>query len=129
MSALVIDTSSWIDYFGTGHQADAIEDALKEGRVYLPPIVAAELTSGATGKRAQAELRSLLLDLPLCHTPIEHWFRVGALRARLLKVGETISTPDAHVAQCTLDLAGELLSEDRVFARIAGSVGLRLLAM
>lgn len=129
MSALVIDTSSWIDYFGVGHQADAIEDALKEGRVYLPPIVAAELTSGAFGKHEHAELESLMLDLPLCHTPLEHWFRVGALRARLLRAGETISTPDAHVAQCAMDLAGELLSEDRVFARIAGSVRLRLLAM
>ncbi len=127
MSALVIDTSSWIDYFGTGRRADVIEDALEEGRVYLPPIVAAELASGVRGKRELEELESFMLDLPVCHTPLEHWFRVGALRAKLLTMGETMSTPDAHVAQCAVDLAGELLSADRVFTRIAAAVGLRLL--
>ncbi|MEE8409205.1 MAG: PIN domain-containing protein [Myxococcota bacterium] len=127
MSALVIDTSSWINYFGTGRRADVIEDALNEGRVYLPPIVAAEMTSAVLRRRELLELQSFMLDLPLCHTPLEHWFRVGALRTKLLRVGETISTPDAHVAQCAIDLAGELLSEDRVFARIAGGVRLRLL--
>lgn len=129
MSALVVDTSSWIGYFARGHLAVVIEDALNDGRVYLPPIVAAELTSGISSKRELEELRSFMLDLPLCHTPIEHWFRVGALRAKLFRVGESISTPDAHIAQCAIDLAGELLSEDRVFQRIAESAQLRLLAV
>ena len=126
MSALVVDTSSWISYFASGRSASLIEDALGDGRVYLPPVVAAELTSGALRKRERDELLSLLRDLPLCHAPLDHWFRVGDLRARLLGKGEAISTPDAHVAQCALDLAGELLTEDRVFARIASSIGLRL---
>ena len=67
-----------------------------------------------------------MLDLPVCHTPLDHWFRVGALRQKLLSTGETLSTPDAHVAQCALDLGGELLSSDAVFVRIAGAAGLRL---
>ncbi|RLB46937.1 MAG: PIN domain nuclease [Deltaproteobacteria bacterium] len=128
MSALIIDTSSWIAYFGDGRRADVIEDGLREGRVYLPPVVAAELTSGTLTKRKLTELMSFLEDLALCHTPLEHWLRVGSLRAKLRRAGETISTPDAHVAQCALDLGGELLSEDGVFRRIAGSAGLRLLA-
>ena len=64
MSALIIDTSSWIAYFGDGRRADLIEDALREGRVYLPPVVAAELTSGTLGKRELAELKSLLEPPP-----------------------------------------------------------------
>lgn len=127
MSALVIDTSTWIDYFGSGHRAEVIEDALKDGRAYLPPIVAAELTSGNLAKSDLAELTSLLEDLPICHAPLEHWFRVGELRRRLFAVGEAISTPDAHVAQCALDLGASLVSEDGVFERIAGTVGLRLI--
>lgn len=126
MSALVVDTSSWIDYFASGRHAKIIDAALEEGRVYLPPIVAAELTSGSLSKRELAELESLLEDLPLCHTPLAHWLRVGRLRAKLLGAGETISTPDAHVAQCALDLAGLLLSEDAVFVRVANVAGLRL---
>ena len=126
MSALVIDTSSWINYFRQSRRAALIEEALNEGRVYLPPLVAAELTSGVLGKRQREDLQSLLRDLPLCHSSIEHWFRVGALRAKLRHRGEALSTPDAHVAQCAIDLAAELLSEDQVFARIAASAHLRL---
>jgi predicted nucleic acid-binding protein len=126
VSALVIDASSWIDYFASGHNAAAIEDALADGRVYLPPIVAAELLSGELDKRDLGALESLLKDLPLCDTSIEHWFRVGRLRCKLLTAGETVSTPDAHVAQCAIDLAATLMSEDRVFQRMAKRVGLRL---
>jgi tRNA(fMet)-specific endonuclease VapC len=128
VSALVIDTSSWIDYFGSGLRSEIIEDALKEGRVYLPPLVAAELSSGALGKKERASLESFLQDLPLCQTPFDHWVRVGRLRQKLLAAGETLSTPDAHVAQCALDLEGVLLSEDRLFSRIARVAGLRLVA-
>ena len=127
MSALVVDTSSWVSFFASGARAAEIEDALGDGRVYLPPVVAAELTSGALARRELEELRSFLADLPLCHTPLEHWLAVGELRASLRRQGESISTPDAHVAQCTLDLGAVLLSEDTVFSRIAPGIGLRLL--
>jgi len=128
VSALIIDTSSWIAYLGDGQHAEVIEEALTEGRVYLPPVVAAELTSGNLGKREMNELVFFLQDLALCHTPLEHWLRVGNLRVKLRGMGETISTPDAHVAQCALDLGGELLSEDHVFERIAEPASLRLAA-
>jgi hypothetical protein len=51
---------------------------------------------------------------------------VGLLRASLREKGLSVSTPDAHVAQCTLDLEAELLTLDGVFARIARAVPLRL---
>ena len=59
-------------------------------------------------------------------TDPEHWFRVGKLRAGLRAEGLSVSTPDAHVAQCAIDTGGVLLTEDRVFEKIAKIVLLRL---
>ena len=126
MSALVVDTSSWVSYFNKG-EGSVIDEALAEGRVYLSGIIAAELSSGKLSVRHRSDLESFLGDLPLIYNDLSHWFRVGQLRAGLLLKGLTVSTPDAHVAQCALDLRAELLTEDKVFAKIAQKVGLQLL--
>ena len=57
---------------------------------------------------------------------MSHWFRVGKLRATLRARGLSVSTPDAHVAQCAIETGGVLLTEDRVFEKIAKLVPLRL---
>ena len=44
----------------------------------------------------------------------------------LFKPGFSVSTPDAHVARCALDLDAELLTEDRIFATLARHVPLKL---
>ena len=51
---------------------------------------------------------------------------MGRLRADLRARGLSVSTPDAHVAQCALDVDGLLLTEDAVFAKIAHVAPLRL---
>ena len=125
VSALVIDTSSWISYFA-GKGSGLIESALEEAQVYLPPVVAAELLSASMSSKDRLALEDLLTQLPLCGTERAHWFRVGKLRALLGAGGVSVSTPDAHIAQCALDLNAELLTEDKVFERIARRHPLRL---
>ena len=126
MSALVIDTSSWIAYFREGSGDAIIEPALEEGTVYLPPVVAAELLSGRMAERARGDLEEFLLTLPLCPADVAHWFRVGRLRNSLAARGLSISTPDAHVAQCALDLGADLLSADTIFRLVARHTKLSL---
>ena len=126
MSALVVDTSSWVSYFASAGPS-VIDDALAEGRVFLPPLVAAELVSGRLTSRQRTELESFLADLPLCTTDFDHWLRVGSLRAQLFSVGLSVSTRDAHIAQCALDLHGELLSEDGIFSKVAKKSALQVL--
>lgn len=125
MSALVVDTSSWVAYLGRG-DGDLLDEALAEGRVHLPPVVAAELVSGKMTPGQRRALEQLLADLPLCATGFDHWVRVGRLRASLAARGLQVSTPDAHVAQCAIDLDGRLLTEDAIFARVARLAPLRL---
>lgn len=127
MSGLVVDTSVWIDFFA-GRPARALEDGLLQGAVTLPPIVVAELISGARVAKQQAAISELVHDLPVHDTPVEHWVRVGDLRRQLAEKGIAISTPDAHVAQCAIDLGALLLTRDRVFDRIARHSVLRTTA-
>lgn len=122
---LVVDTSSWIDFF-RGETIPLLEDALALGSVVLPPIVLAELVSGATKPSDRAALIDLLGDLALHETPREHWIRAGELRLRLRAKGHSISAPDSHVAQCALDRDAPLLTRDRAFSTIARHAPLRL---
>ena len=126
MSALVVDTSSWISYLAHQREERRIEDALDDGRLHLPPVVAAELAAGKLTHRQRTRLHELLAELPLVVCDLRHWLRTGELRARLASKGLSVSTPDAHVAQCTLDLDADLLSEDAVFAPVSLHPGLRL---
>ena len=125
MSGVVVDTSVWIDFLA-GVSTPSLEEALAQGLVVLPPLVVAELVSGAHRQREKAMLEDLLEELPLHETPLAHWIRVGELRRGLKKKGLSVSTPDAHVAQCALDREAVLLSRDAVFRSIARHAPLRL---
>jgi len=124
VSAVVVDTSVWIDFFA-GRPTERLEEALRLGSVTLPPVVVAELLSGVRG-RDRAAMVDLLTDLELASAPLAHWIAVGDLRAALARRGLTVSTPDAHVAQCALDRDALLLSHDAIFTRIAAATALRV---
>ena len=128
MNVVVTDTSSWISYFKDQPCAE-LDLALKEGRVFLSPIVAAELLSSRLKPKECEELSSFLKELPLAETPFEHWQKVGALRAHAASKGIHLSTPDAHVAQCALDQDGYLLTEDKIFKKLVKISPLRLLSV
>ena len=125
MSAVVVDSSVWIEFF-RGRDFPLLEEALAEGRAVVAPLVVAELVSGASSRGDARRVTELMRALELCETPREHWIRVGELHRALRGHGVAVSTPDAHVAQCALDLDAILLAEDRVFARIARWAPLRL---
>ena len=125
MSAIVADTSEWIEYFA-GRPAPLLDHGLAAGLVVVPPVVVAELISGVRSAADRAALEDLLRDLRGSDAGFDHWARVGALRASLLARGLSVSTPDAHVAQCALDLDALLLTRDGVFAKIAKFAALRL---
>jgi predicted nucleic acid-binding protein len=118
VSAIVVDTSIWVEFF-RGRELPRLEQALSDGDVVLPPIVAAELASAPLAVRERERLEGFLRDLPLAETPLAHWFRVGALRAAAAKKGLTVSTTDAHIAQVAIDLGGVVWSADEVFGRLA----------
>ncbi|HXT69609.1 MAG TPA: PIN domain-containing protein [Vicinamibacterales bacterium] len=125
MSGIVVDTSEWIEFLA-GRSASVLEHALAAGLVVVPPLVVAELVSGARTVADRGALADLLDDLMLHHTTFDHWVRVGSLRHSMRATGVIVSTPDAHVAQCALDRDVPLLTRDGIFLRIAERTELRL---
>lgn len=125
MSAIVADTSEWVEYLA-GRPAPLLDHALAAGLVVVPPIVVAELLSGVRSASDRSALEDLLRDLAMPSLGFDHWVRVGTLRASLSAHGLNVSTPDAHVAQCALDQDAPLLTRDAVFTKIARSTSLRL---
>lgn len=126
MIAVVVDTSSFISYFAGKGDPTRVEEALEVSRVYLSPVVAAELLSARMKPAEHEELLAFLKDLPACETDFDHWVRVGMLRSEASKRGLVLSTPDAHVAQCALDLHAALLTEDKIFTKLATWTRLRV---
>lgn len=124
--SLIVDSSSWISYFAGRRADEVIDEALAVGQVVMAPIVAAELLSGRLSRTERRDLQALLQALPWCQTDVAHWFRVGELRHMLRRQGLSVSTPDAHVARCALDLDAFLLSEDAIFRKIAPHCGLQI---
>jgi predicted nucleic acid-binding protein len=112
--------------FFKGTTLDFLEESLQAGKVLAPPLVVAELISGTFHPNQQVELVSFLGSLRLCEVDFPHWIRVGELRASLRKKGYSISTPDAHVAQCTLDAGAVLFSFDSIFKKVSRIVNLEL---
>ena len=125
MSAVVVDTSVWLEFF-RGKPLPRLEDALREGLVVLPPVVAAELLSARLSKAERRSLAAFVQDLPLHPVPLSHWVAVGALRAELSHKGLSVSTPDAHVAECAIEAGGLLWSTDAIFHKMSRVSALRL---
>jgi predicted nucleic acid-binding protein len=103
-----------------------VAEALEHGAVVVPPIVVSELNTGATTQPQRLAIGELLQDAPIHATPLDHWMRVGDLRRTLARKGLSVTIPDAHVAQCALDLDAVLLTSDAVFSAIAKHVPLRV---
>lgn len=125
MKEIVVDTSYWIEAFRGKHTA-LLEEALKGGRVVLPPLVLAELISGCKTEKQENKLIRFLSFIPLHPVGRTHWKNVGLLRAHLQGKGWKVSIPDCHIAQCALEMDGTLLTYDKVFRKIADLIGLKL---
>ena len=125
MAGIVIDASVWIDAL-SGEKIQRVEDALADGSAVIPPLVIAELVTGAVTPAMREAIGEFLQVTWIHDTPLEHWIDVGTLRRTLARKGVNVTIPDAHVAQCALDRDAVLLATDKIFREIAKYAPLRL---
>lgn len=128
MTGAVADTSEWIEYLAM-RPAPAFRQWLENGNIVVPPVVLAELTSGARSREEQFAIEDLLADLQMHECSFHHCARAGELRRALRAKGINVSTLDALVAQCALDLDAPLLTRDAIFWKIAAHTKLRLASL
>lgn len=125
MDVIVTDTSVLLDYFER-YWVRLLEKAFDAGTLVLPPLVVSEVISGDLTLEQRWALAELLQDAPVHETSLAHWIAVGELRHQLRRKGLTVTLPDAHVAQCALDLDALLLTRDAIFTEIARHTELRV---
>lgn len=125
MAGIVVDTSVLLDYF-EGDPLQLLKDAAVHGGLFLPPLVIAEVVSGDMHPDQRFALGELLQEAPMHITSLAHWLDVGKLRRELRRRGVNVNLPDAHVAQCALDLDAVLLTRDDIFPLIAHHTPLRV---
>jgi predicted nucleic acid-binding protein len=123
--AVIVDSSIWIDALVRGIPPE-LHQVMADERMVLSPLVIAEILSGNINASQRQLVGELLQDFPLHPTPLAHWIDVGNLRRMLRTHGINATIPDAHVAQCALDLHATLLTRDEIFSRIASHTTLRL---
>jgi predicted nucleic acid-binding protein len=121
----IADTSVLIDRVN-GRSVPALDLALAEELLIVPPLVISELVSGATRAKETAAIAELLPILKLRETNLRHWIAVGDLRRDLAAHGVNLTIPDAHVAQCAIDLDATLITGDKVFDIVSRYIPLRL---
>ena len=125
MVELVVDTSVLLEYFER-RPIRLLERAFDDGTLGIPPLVVAEVTSGDLTLDQRILLAELLQEAPIHETTLAHWINVGELRRKLRRRGLKVSLPDAHVAQCAIELDALLLTRDAVFTQIALHTPLRV---
>jgi predicted nucleic acid-binding protein len=121
----VADTCAFIDHVN-GRSVHALDLALANELLIIPPLVIAELVSGATRANETKAIAELIRNLRMHETDYRHWVAVGDLRRDLSLHGVNLTIPDAHVAQCAIDLDATLITTDKVFKLVSNYIPLRL---
>jgi len=122
---VIVDSSVLIDQLSIG-PLEVLQKLFGDVPIFVPPLVIAEVLSGADEPSERLTMGEFLQDVPFIETPLAHWIDLGNFRRDLRQRGLNVSLPDAHVAQCALELNATLLTRDGIFRRIAEHYPLRL---
>ena len=124
---IAADTSTWMAFLEgeTAPDTELLDQALRDRRVLMVPVVLTELLSDP---KLSAEVATTLCDLPPIEIGPEYWRRVGTLRAKVLAKRRRARLGDALIAQCCIDRGVSLLTQDRDFLVFLEAAGLKLVA-
>jgi len=122
---IAADTSTWIAFLEgeTAPDTELLDQALRDRRVLMVPVVLTELLSDP---KLSAGVATTLCDLPTIEIGGEYWQRAGALRAKVLAKRRRARLGDALIAQCCIDGGVSLITRDRDFRAFSEAAGLNL---
>ena len=124
---IAADSSSLIAYLSgaTGRDVDAIDRALGDQQLCLPPVVLTELFSDP---KLPQPLASVLRQIPLLDATSGFWERAGRLRSRVIARKRRARLADTLIAQSCLDNDLALITRDLDFRAFAEIADLKILA-
>lgn len=121
MTDILVDTSSWINFFCRREikQAEVIEGLLESGTIAINGLILAELLQGVQRDEERNSLEKRLRPIRTLPIRDDDFLRAGHLSALLRKRGETVNLVDILIAQTAIAQDLPLLHYDRDFNRIA----------
>ena len=124
---IAADSSSLIAYLSgrAGVDVDAIDRALGDQQLCLPPVVLTELLSDP---KLPPHVASVLQQIPLLELTDGFWERAGRLRSRLIARRRRARLADTLIAQSCLDNDLALITRDADFRTVAEVAGLKIVA-
>ncbi len=124
---IAADSSSLIAYLSgaAGDDVEAIDRALGDQQLCLPPVVLTELFSDP---KLPPQLSSLLRQIPMLDATTGFWERAGRLRAKVISRRRRARLADTLIAQSCLDNDLVLITRDLDFRAFAEIAGLKILA-
>ena len=124
---IAADSSSLIAYLSgaSGHDVDAIDRALGDQQLCLPPVVLTELFSDP---KLPQQLAAVLRQIPLLEATSGFWERAGRLRSSVVARKRRARLADALIAQSCLDHDLALITRDLDFGVFAEIADLKILA-
>ena len=122
---IACDTNVLVAYLrgDRGPEMDRVDATLEAGRLFIPPVVLAELLSDPAPSRT---LSAFLADIVPLEATDGYWRRAGENRAILFRLGFKPKLADALIAQSCIDHQAALLTRDAGFKRFAKHCGLKL---
>ncbi|HEX9645994.1 MAG TPA: PIN domain-containing protein [Alphaproteobacteria bacterium] len=122
---IAVDTSTLIAYLAddAGRDVDALDLALAQREVCLPPAVVTEILSAPGDSEGLARL---ILALPALEISDGFWERAGRVRRELRARKLRAPLADALICQSCLDHGVPLLTRDGDFQAFATHCGLQL---
>jgi predicted nucleic acid-binding protein len=124
---IAADSSSLIAYLSgaAGRDVEAIDRALGDQQLCLPPIVLTELF---TDPNLPPQLASTLKRIPLLEVTDGFWERAGRLRSKLVARKRRARLADTLIAQSCLDNDLALITRDLDFRAFAEIANLKIVA-
>ena len=123
--SVLIDSSTWVDYFRGAGRSDAIDFLIEENLLVTNDLILAELVP-ALHVRRQRRLISLLREVKRYPVEID-WGDVTQMLITFLQNGiKGVGIPDLIIAQNAIQNDLHLLTADKHFAAMSRHVPLSL---
>jgi len=120
---VLVDSSSWIDYFrargGAGSQGDAIDRLMDEGLAVICGMVELEILQGLKAPEGR-RVQELLGALRFVETERQDFVSAGELLCVLRRKGVTIPASDGLIAAVCIRHGLRILTVDPHFRRVPG---------
>lgn len=124
MSAILPDTSIWIDFFKGRESAESLNELIEDGRIVTNDLILAELIPSIEHK-GEHDLKDLMYSIEKTDLAI-NWERIiGMQRTCMANGHNNIGIPDLIIAQNAIDHSLTVFENDRHFVPLAELFGLK----